>query len=65
MFLDSYHRSLVCVLYVSPESEGSVEDLGTVAADSAPHPHLQLPPVHLVLVLQVGHHLLTHQVFEY
>ena len=53
------------VLNVSLQSEGSVEHLSTVAADCGADPHVQGAAVHLVLVLQVSHHLLAHGVPEH
>ena len=48
-----------------PESEGSIEYLGTVTTDGGQSAQLQLLAVHLVDFLQVGQHLLTHGVFEH
>ena len=62
VFTDQW--SLMSILKMSPESEGSVEDLGTVTTHSALNTELQLLPVHPVHLLQVVQHLLAHDVFE-
>ena len=60
----THHWSLVSVLKVPPEREGSVEYLGTVTADCTLDAQLQLLAIHLMDLLQVGQHLLPHGVFE-
>ena len=59
------HGGLVSVLKMSPEGGGSIEYLGAVTADSAGYPELQPLAVHLMDLVQVGQHLLTHGMLEH